>query len=163
MRLSKMLIGAVEEAGGRVFEGMQVTSADAEDGYLANLWTEAAGRRKSHPARQYVLATGGILGGGLRAGLDGEIRETALGLPVSPPLRRKDWFQREFLSSSGHPIFQAGITTDGEFQPVDASGNHIYDNLYIAGAALGGGDYIRERSLEGVSLVSGILIGKKIT
>jgi glycerol-3-phosphate dehydrogenase subunit B len=162
MRLSKMMIEVVEKAGGRVFEGMQVITADSEDGNLTTLWTEAAGRRKSHQARRFILATGGILGGGLKAERDGGIYDTALGLPTFPLLPSHEWFQREFLSPEGHPVFKVGIASNPEFQPVDSLGNRPYTNLRIAGATLAGGDYIRERSLEGVALVSGYLVGRKV-
>jgi anaerobic glycerol-3-phosphate dehydrogenase len=82
------------------------------------------------------------------------------GLPINMPTDSSGWFRREFLHPQGHPIFSAGISVDRDFQP-QASGKRIYENLYAAGIGLAGCDAIRERSLEGVALVTGRLAGLK--
>ena len=78
-------------------------------------------RNKSHRARNFVLATGGILGGGLLAGYDGKVTETILQLPVSAPQNRSEWFGQEFLSASGHPIFQYRHLSKQQLQPAALS------------------------------------------
>ncbi|MBU0513014.1 MAG: glycerol-3-phosphate dehydrogenase subunit GlpB, partial [Chloroflexi bacterium] len=103
----------------------------------------------------FVLATGGILGGGISTNHLGYAQEMVFGLPVDSPEKRADWLRREFLHPQGHPIFRAGIDADENFR----SG---YDNLFVVGGALGGGDFVRERSLEGVGLVTGYVVGEEI-
>jgi glycerol-3-phosphate dehydrogenase subunit B len=168
MRLSRLLIKAIEKNGGRVYEGMQAVGAkvqrDATTGgtHILSVQTEASARLKSHAAHKYVLATGGLLGGGAKAEYTGVVKEAVFNLPSQGPTHRSEWLRSEFLTAQGHPIFKAGLQVNRQFQPVDERGQALYDNLMIAGAALGGWDGIVERSLEGVALATGYLIGKKL-
>jgi glycerol-3-phosphate dehydrogenase subunit B len=163
IRLHNILTGAVQRAGGRVFEGMQVLGAEVADGRVSAVWSEAAARRKAHLASAFVLATGGLLGGGARADYDGSVREVIFDLPVSAPGDRSIWFQREFLAAEPHPIYCSGLQVDERFRPNGGSGRPVFDNLYAAGSALAHFDPIRERSLEGVALVTGFLIGNQLS
>jgi len=158
IRLSRMLVSTIEYAGGRVFEGMQVCGASMAANRVVEIQSETPTRPKSHRARQFLLATGGILGGGIRADHLGQVNEVICQLPVAAPENRLDWFDRKFLSSGGHSIFRSGIRTNNNFQPL----NPEIENLYIAGGMLSGGDYIQERSTDGVALVSGYFIGNQI-
>jgi glycerol-3-phosphate dehydrogenase subunit B len=109
-----------------------------------------------------VLATGGILGGGIAADEHGYAQEMALGLPVHVSPERSAWFQPEFFSAAGHPIFRAGLPVNADFQPIDEHLQVRYANLFAAGGLLGGSDPLRERSLEGIALVSGYIVGQKV-
>jgi anaerobic glycerol-3-phosphate dehydrogenase B subunit len=163
IRLHNILIGAVQYGGGRVFEGMQVLGAETADGRVAAVWSEAAARRKAHPAGSFVLATGGLLGGGAQADYNGLVREVVFNLPMSAPVDRATWFHREFLAAEPHPIYCSGLEVDESFRPAGGSGQPVFDNLYTAGSALAHFDPIRERSLEGVALVTGYLIGNHLS
>ena len=162
IRLSKILVSAIERLGGRVFEGMQVNSVVTNATQVVEVNTEAASRNKPHRAQNFVLATGGILGGGLRAGFDGKVIETIFQLPVSAPQNRNEWFAQKFLSASGHPIFKTGVSVNRALQPVDQANQPGYENLFIAGNLLAGGDTIQERSRDGVALVTGYYLGNNL-
>lgn len=155
IRLYDILVAAFERAGGRVQIGGWVARADAADGRLRAVYTEAAAREQRHVAERFLLATGGIMGGGLRTDHTGAIVETALGLPVRAPASRRDWFAPGFLAGDGHPIYRAGIATDAALRPLETTGAVVYENVAVAGAALGGADLIREGSYEGVALATG--------
>ena len=162
IRLSKIMVSAIERAGGRVFEGMQVGSAVVNTNRVIEIQTEAASRYKTHRARNFILATGGILGGGLSASYDGRVTETIFQLPITAPQNRAEWFSQKFLSVSGHPIFKAGISVNNKLQPAELHRQQVYENLFIAGSLLAGGDYIQERSRDGVALATGFYLGKNI-
>jgi glycerol-3-phosphate dehydrogenase len=160
IRLHKILVRAIEKAGGRVFDGLQATSSEAgKDGRLSLVWSEAAARRKLHRAQNFVLATGGLLGGGLKAHHGGWLEEVVFGLNIPAPQNHAAWFNRQFLGKDPHPIYTTGINVNQRFQPIDLEGKPLYTNLYAAGAILASGDFLRERSLDGISLVSGYWIG----
>jgi len=163
IRLHNLLIAAIEKLGGRVDDGMLALSSKLDGRTINAVYTEAAARLKPHHARAFVLATGGILGGGTQAGYEGIVREVVFNLPLTAPADRMGWFQNQFLSARGHPIYRTGIATDPDFRPVDPGGNLLYENLYIAGGAIGNCDAIRERSIEGVALVTGFVVGNHIT
>ncbi len=164
IRLHNLLIAAIEKAGGRVFDGMLVTGM-TEDGHqpsrIGQVLSEAAARNVVHKAESFVLATGGLLGGGLIIGDNGYAHDTALGIPVKLPANRAEWFQRRFLASGGHPLFRAGIPVNSRFQPTGPEGRITYDNLFTVGGALANCDPIRERSLEGIALVTGFVTGER--
>jgi glycerol-3-phosphate dehydrogenase subunit B len=145
---------------------MQVTGAYAQDNHLQAVLTETGIGRAIHQAEMFVLATGGILGGGITARPLGyaknEVVETALGLAIRAPLDRKEWFHQKFLEKVGHPIFMVGLTVNERFQPVDDIGSPSYENLLAIGGALADCDPVRERSLEGVAIVTGYCAGQRI-
>jgi glycerol-3-phosphate dehydrogenase subunit B len=154
-RLHHILVAAIERAGGRVFEGMEAVSVEVGDGRVSAVWTQAAARRKAHRAEHFVLATGGILGGGMVADQEGTLREVIFGLPLAAVPERSDWFAPEFFAPGGHPIYRAGVEVNERLQPVDAGGHIVYENLRAAGSTLAHCDGVRERSFEGVALTTG--------
>lgn len=153
IRLYDILARAFQRAGGRLQIGSWVIRAETAGRCVVAVRTEAAGREARYVADAYLLATGGIAGGGLRTDYTGAIVETAFGLPVRAPAARADWFGPRF--SGGQPIHHAGIATDAALRPLDAAGMPLYDNVVVAGAALGGADLLRERSYEGIALATG--------
>lgn len=159
-RIFHALEAAVLKAGGRVQIGSWVLRAEGAGEQLAAVFSEAAAREQRHTARRWVLATGGVAGGGLRAEHTGELRETALGLPVRSPAGRGDWFAQRFLDEAGHPVFRAGVAADHSLRPLDAAGRVVYQNVAVAGSALAGFDPIREGCLEGAAVATGFAAGQ---
>ncbi|NCC36816.1 MAG: glycerol-3-phosphate dehydrogenase subunit GlpB, partial [Chloroflexia bacterium] len=100
MRLFHAFEQALTKAGARIQIGGWVLRGEGSGSHLHAVFSEAASREQRHMARRWVLATGGIMGGGLRAEHTGVINETALGLPVRTPSGRSDWFQARFLDEA---------------------------------------------------------------
>ncbi len=145
--------------GVRVEMGMAAIGFQAAGDRILWVETESAARPLRHRAGRFVLATGGILGGGIAAGPDGPAREVVFGLPLAVPTERRHWFRPRFLDPAGHPLFQGGVAVDPALRPVDPrTGQTIYTNLHAAGEILAGTDSIRERSLEGIALATGAAI-----
>jgi glycerol-3-phosphate dehydrogenase subunit B len=161
IRLHRMLVHAIQLKGGRVFDGMQVIAAElTDDGNVARVLSEAAARSKPHQAAEYILATGGLLGGGLTASYQDGLQEQIFNLPVQASRDRNEWFQSQFLSEQPHPIYSCGVQVDQDLHPVNNESQKILNNLRITGSNLSGGDFIRQRSLDGVALLSGYLAGE---
>jgi glycerol-3-phosphate dehydrogenase subunit B len=166
IRLHHVFVAAIRKAGGRVYEGMEaIGSRKSDGGEITAVLTEAAGRSRPQRAETYVLATGGILGGGVVTHPEGGVREVVFDLPLDAPAKQHDWFQRDFLNPNGHPIYQVGVNVNQSFQPVS---NHsdtavpLYNNLYAAGGTLAHCEAIRESSVEGVALVTGYQVGRTV-
>jgi glycerol-3-phosphate dehydrogenase subunit B len=133
------------------------TESDAENGHrrVTAVLTEAAARNRRHTADAYVLATGGILGGGI-VGSEGDgLAEVVFGLPVAGPVERSDWLRPEFTDPAGHPVYRSGVAVDAELRPVDPGGSILRSNLHAAGGILAGADPIAERSVDGIALATG--------
>lgn len=163
MRLHAILLQAIERAGGRIYHGLEGVGIEREGSRVTAVLTEAAGRSKPHHFNQYIVATGGILGGGIVTNHHGEAREVVFGLPVTVPESRLDWFKQDFMDPKGHPVYRAGLTVNAQFQPVNGGGQPVYENVYAAGTTLSHGEVIRERSFEGVALATGFAVGNLLT
>ncbi len=159
IRLYQTLEAALLRLDGRVQLGAFVRRGEGRGTTLEAVYSEAAAREQRHTARRWVLATGGLAGGGVRATPDGALRETALDLPVRGPNGRPDWFARRFLDPGGHPVFCAGIAVDAALRPLDAADCVVYSNVAVAGSAIAGFDPIREGCLEGVAIATGYAAG----
>ncbi len=170
MRLQRLLVEAIRALDGRVEVGAEVIGVLTPDsrqrstgrGLPFAILTQAAARQVAHPAEYFILATGSFLGGGFTTDHNGYAQEAIFDLPIQDVPPQGEWFRRRFLAAQGHPLFEAGIAVDAEFHPVDENGKPICPNLAVIGSALGGGDFLQERSLEGVALASGYWAGERV-
>lgn len=160
MRLHHILREAIVHRGGRVFEGMEVVGAELNGNRVTAVLSEAAARQKQHRAAVYLLATGGILGGGIVTDHHGKAREPILGLPLASLPSRGRWFKGDFFDPEGHPIYQIGVTVDRRFRPLGDEGRQLPDNVLAAGGLLAHCDALRERSHEGVAVATGYWAGE---
>lgn len=162
IRLHRILTNAIAQAGGNVFAGMEAIGAKSDEGRITAVYTETAARPHPHRAQTYVLATGGILGGGITTNSVGDVKEVIFDLPVTAPDKQYDWFHQDFLDKRGHPIYRSGLTVNDGFQPVNGGDAPVYANLYAAGTTLAHCEVIRERSFEGVALATGYAVAQKL-
>jgi len=160
MRLHKILQQSVERNGGKVLNGQQAILADCVGNRVKTVYTEAAARYQPHTASQYVLATGGILGGGVLASPT-RVEETIFNLSLESHLP-EFWFNDEFISPTNHPIYLTGLSVDQFLRPIKVTKELAYENLYAVGAALGGVDPLAELSIEGIALATGFAVGRKV-
>jgi len=156
IRLYRTLAHRLERLGVRIETNMEAIGVHASDGAIAYVETATASRPLRHTAKRFLLATGGILGGGFVGGEDGIVRETVFGLPLTVPEGRDKWFRPRFFDEAGQPVFRGGVSVNENFQPLDPQGNRVYDNLWAAGGALSGADPLVEHSLEGIAIATGI-------
>ncbi len=155
LRLDAALRTQLAGLGVRVEIGMEVCGFHATGRRIQWIETETGSRPLRHTARNYLLATGGILGGGIYADRCGRVKETVFDLPLTAPQARSHWLRPLFLDKRGHPIFQAGVSVNHHFRPLDQSDAPVYDNLWAAGSILAHTDPVRERSREGIAIATG--------
>ncbi len=160
IRLHHILRDAIQAEGGWVFDGMEAVGAEKDGGRVTAVFTETAARNRAHRAENYVLSTGGILGGGIYASYQGGVKEVVFDLPVNAPDNHLDWFHTDFMDKRGHPIYQTGISVNEQFQPVNGSEQPLLSNLFAAGTTLAHCEPIQERSFEGIALVTGYVAGR---
>ncbi len=152
LRLQRMLISQFEQLNGRIQLNAEVIRGEFQAQRLVAVYSAAAAREQRHSAKHYILATGGIGGGGLRADYPNLLHETALNLPVQQPCQRDQWFEANVHAQ--HQLFKAGIVVNQQLQPIDDQQQPIAKNVQVVGAALAGCDPIRERWVEGLALAS---------
>lgn len=155
LRLQRILRGAIAAAGGRIVDNAEAVGATSDPDGGVTVTTLAAARRQRRRASRVVLATGGLLGGGVVGNPDGTLTETVAGLPVKGPSRRTDWFERDPVNGSGHPLFRAGVAVGPDLG--------IADNpqILVAGNLIYGNDPVRQGTLEGIALATGWATGRR--
>lgn len=156
VRLYQALAQRLQRLGVRMEIGMEAIGFEQANRRIAAVQTATSARPLSHRAGHVLLATGGILGGGFNSDHTGRVWETLFDLPLTVPTERSHWFHHQFLHPGGHPIFSAGVVVNDAWQPVDAHGDAVYDNLWAAGGLLAHADPIRERSLEGLAIATAV-------
>jgi glycerol-3-phosphate dehydrogenase subunit B len=162
IRLMNALRRKIERMGVRVDVNMLVNGFHVENNRVVWVETETSARPLKHRAENFLLATGGILGGGINTDHTGKVWEVALNLPVAAPARRTEWFRPRFLDPAGHPIFRAGVAVNCDFQPIDAQGVRVYANVWAAGGVLAQADPILTRSMEGIAIATGVAAARHV-
>ena len=168
VRLFKSLRRYLQEQGVRLTAGIEVITANltAPNGVPGAVqWVESAtsARPLKLRADKYLLATGGILGGGFNSDMHGRVWETIFNLPLTVPQDRANWFEPGFLATQGHPVFNGGVTVNQHFQPVTENGQLLYGNLWAAGNLLAQSDAILERSTEGTAIATGVAAAQALS
>ncbi|MFB6136408.1 MAG: glycerol-3-phosphate dehydrogenase subunit GlpB [Halobacteriaceae archaeon] len=156
MRLSARLDDALDAAGVRVSSGAPVVDREADGGRVERVFVDREGRRVPFAADQYVLATGGLVGGGVESDRE-SATEPVFGCHVPAPDDRYDWFGDAPFGD--HPFARFGVDAGPDLRPRDAAGEVRFDNLRAAGGVLGGFDFASECSGSGVSLATGHAAG----
>ncbi len=161
VRLTNALRNHLRQLGVRVEINADVIGFHAEKDRVLWIESDASGRPLKHRAEKFLLATGGILGGGIDSDHTGKVWERVFDLPLAVPREREQWFRARFFDPAGHPIFRAGVPVNREFQPIDAQGARVYANVWAAGNLLAHADPILERSLEGLAIATGIAAARR--
>lgn len=133
LRLELALAAAARAAGATLQVGCRARVA------AGRVELEGPARWLGVPAGAVVLASGGLASGGLEVTVDGEVRETVAGLPVSVP-ERPDGL-----------LGLAGVRVGADMRPLDA----VDARLFAAGGVLAGADRSLERSADGISCATG--------
>ncbi len=154
IRLHRALVRLLERHNVRVEANMTAISFGAEQGRIAWVATAASARPLRHTAANFLLATGGVLGGGFNSDHTGRAWETVFDLPLTVPQQRAGWFDPLFLSPAGQPVFSGGVPVTPDFRPCDAGGAPVYANLWAAGNLLAHADGIRTRSREAIAVAT---------
>jgi glycerol-3-phosphate dehydrogenase len=163
IRLHNMLTSAIERQHGSINNGMTVSSVSVDNQSVSAIWSDASARQFSHPANNFFLATGGILGGGVNVDENGYAQDMIFGIPIDIPKSRSHQFQEQFLSRESHPIHTKGLEVDSDLHPLDEKKQIVFRNLYAVGSAIGNCDPIRERSLEGIALATSYKAGESLS
>jgi glycerol-3-phosphate dehydrogenase subunit B len=154
LRRVRALRAALADAGGRLIVGPRAVGLERADGMARAVRFEVAPRPVTYEADSIVLATGGFAAGGLARDSRGVVRETVAGLdPAFLPADGEEPFGETYFDD--HPLSRTGIAVDGHMHPIGPDGPPFLENLYAAGALIGGAVPWREGSGDGISLATG--------
>jgi glycerol-3-phosphate dehydrogenase subunit B len=163
MRLEGLLADALADAGVRVETGTSVVGVESDGGHVDRLHLDGS-EHDAWEASQFVLATGGVAGGGIR-GDRRAVTEPVFGCHVETPTDPDEWGADAPLGD--HPFARFGVTVDDELVPLADDdlgptaddGSREFENLRAAGTVIGGYDFAAEKSGSGVSIATGYAAG----
>lgn len=152
LRLRDALVQALAKDGVEFFENAEAKNARVENGLCVSLELASTGRTTSREPLATVVATGGILSGGVILG-EGRADEAVFGLPIPVPADVEEWSSRDVFGP--HLFSRVGVATDANLRPVNEAGETLINNVFFAGRTLGGYDYAREKSGHGAAIATG--------
>lgn len=152
LRIRDALMKALEELGVEFYENAEIIRTELKNGCCTSLTSLSAGREIVHHARAVVVATGGIISGGVSL-QPGKARESLFGLEIPVPENVDQWTEPEIFGR--HLLTGLGVKVDGEMRPLDKSGSTVLQNVFFAGRTIGGYDYAAEKSGHGVAAATG--------
>lgn len=156
IRLHEMLLRQFRRQGGIVMPGDKVTSVNYAEGRIASVQTRNHGDI-SLKAKHFVLATGSFFNNGLVAEFD-RVYEPLMNLDLCEISERAKWTNKEFFASQPYMAF--GVKTDEKLRAQKAGA--AIENLYVAGAVLGGFDPLTQGCGAGVSMISALFAASEI-
>jgi len=155
LRLEVILRRRALNTGVHFIEGPRVVGRidGGSDGRrVSGVVLQTVGGPRVYTADVVILATGGILNGGLVFQQDGRVQESVFDLPVNYDQGRGYWTTTSPIDSQ--PYSGYGLLVNDLMQPLDAKGAPIFENLYVAGGLLGGADRTMEGSRQGIDLAT---------
>jgi len=128
------------------------SGSDSQPKACQELVVDSMGKSSNLKGKKFILATGGLLGGGIRVGIARKtIREGVFELPLFVP---EKWSEPQFLAPQ--PFAQLGVETDELLRPLNpAGGQVVWDNVHVVGRMLAHWDPWTQRCGGGVSVTSG--------
>lgn len=143
--------------GGELLLGSGVKQVELRGKRCQKVFVESKGKISGFSAHSFVLATGGILGGGIEVMARAQ-QETVFKLPLYIP---SQWTRAEFLGEQ--PYARLGIEVDRQLRPIRAENQEvILENVRVVGRMLAHWDPWAEHCGGGVALASGWFAGEKI-
>jgi len=152
LRLREILKKALNSAGVYLVENTEVVRAEVEKSTCKAVTTIATGGENRWEADNFIIATGGLLSGGI-ATAPGKAWEAIFGLSLDLPENTEEWSSPSIFGKS---LFASmGVKVNAELKPVDPDGQVLLDNVRFAGRTVGGYDFAAEKSGLGVALATG--------
>ncbi|WRS29873.1 glycerol-3-phosphate dehydrogenase subunit GlpB [Actinomycetaceae bacterium MB13-C1-2] len=136
----------------RFILGGHVIGFDTDDDRVTSVTVASAGHPTTIQAKEFVLATGGFEAGSLAMDSHGTVSETLFDLPlhgVTDEMINGDYWGEQ-------PLFRVGLKVDEQMRPLDTTGQAVYSNLRAAGGLIGGANRWREKSGDGIALLTGL-------
>ncbi len=151
LRIRQALVDTLIEMNVEFYENAQVIRSRTDASKCESITIHASGREFTQTAKAYVVATGGIIGGGILLG-QGKATEAIFGLEIPVPANVDEWSVPELFGN--HLVSRLGVETDKSLRNINL------ENVFFAGRTLGGYDYAAEKSGHGVACATGWHAGR---
>lgn len=152
LRIRNALVDELVNAGVEFYENAQISDPVVKDGQCESLTVNSSGKKFIHTPKSVVVATGGILSGGIILG-EGTAKEAIFDINLPVPENVDDWTNRDIFAEQ--MFAKLGVCANSSLQAIDDKNEVILKNVFFAGRTLGGYDFTREKSGQGVAIASG--------
>lgn len=155
LRIEAALRADAQRHGALIIEGPHVigrVSGASNGKRAAGVVAHTAGGPRVYNADRVLLATGGVLHGGLVTLPTGRVQESVFDLPVVHNTQRQTWTSPQIGGRQAYATF--GVAVDHQMRPRALDGGPVLENLYAAGGLLAGADRTREGSRQGIDLAT---------
>ncbi len=155
LRLENMLSDTAIKMGVDIILGSPAAGRIDHSGKnkrVSGVSLQTAGGEQNLDAHSVILATGGLLHGGLVAGRNGNIVESVFNLPVEYAESHQEWLKPSPFDEQ--PYEKYGLLVNSRMQPIDLHGDPIFENLFAAGGIIAGADRQIEGSRQGIDIAT---------
>lgn len=152
-RTDAMLVKIAKTLGVEIIEKANVFSCVKEGTHCKKVLTQNYSHVYEYEADEFILATGGIFGGGTVAQMS-RMFEPIFNIEIDVPKDNQQWSYQYLFTGKPQPFATYGINTDESLRPIDSNNQLLYDNVRVVGRALGGYDFCYEKSGNGVAICS---------
>ncbi len=155
-RLRNVLINEAKKLNVKFIENCNVQRAVIENGRCKSviaLHNNIAGALETeYTADKFIIATGGVIGGGIISTPD-KVYETIFNIPIDSPVSVEERSDKNVFGS--HLFTKFGVKVNSKLQALDSKGSPLYDNVFFAGNTLADYDFPTEKSGYGVACSTG--------
>lgn len=160
LRLNRLLWRMVEKSNVPIFHVREL-KVDIKDRAVSRIIAISDEKEIEFISNSFVLATGDLVGGGLRVvnedkNLNKALIDTVFGLKITN--LGKSAFSDDIFDK--HYLNKFGFKVNEDLQPINESNTSLLDNLYVAGSIIGGYDMNEEKSGLGIPLVTSFKLYK---
>ncbi len=159
-RIRQALMNKIHSLDITFVENCIISGANVVDGKCVSLigqHSDLAGDKfTEYKADAFVIATGGIIGGGINIGMT-ETSEAIFNIPLSCPSIIEERTCKNVFDS--HPYVLSGVNIDNKMRAIDKGGATLFSNVFFAGKTVGNYDYAKEKSGYGVAISTGTKAG----
>lgn len=155
-RLRNALVSEAKKLNVKFIENCNVQRAVVENGKckgLVALHNNIAGALETeYMADNFIIATGGVIGGGIASTPD-KVYEKIFGIDIESPVSVEDRSDKNVFGQ--HLFTKFGVKVNNKLQAIDSEDNILYDNVFFAGNTLSDYDFPTEKSGYGVACSTG--------
>ena len=152
LRIREALRAALSKAGVILTENADIVDARTEGRRCLCLVTDAPDKRRNLEADSFIIATGGFFGGGAVAS-PGMARDAVFDLDLGAPQVVEAWSVPDVFDPQ--PYARLGVRVNSRMNPLGPDGKELWDNVFFAGRALAGYDFVLEKCGHGVAIATG--------
>lgn len=159
LRLREIFLDYLSKRNVAFVENAKISGTYSQQKICKAVFSTENGEQRSYDAEQFIIATGGILGGGITAN-PVSLREEIFNIPINIPDTESSWTHKDIYAP--HAIAMAGVTVDETLRATASDKSILFENVRFVGRTLGGYDYCSEKSGLGVSIATGWNAGQMV-